>query len=144
MIRKISKSDLKRCSEILETAYSGEPYNENFLPNNSIAYISEKFNHCKANSFVIIDGEEVRGFVFWTISCWSNGLQAVLEEIVIAPECQGKGMGSQLIDYSLNYLKKLGVKSMMLWALKNPKVSGFHEKNGFDISDEHCVMFKNI
>ena len=144
MIREMRKADLERCAEILEGAYSSEPYNEKFLPESAYAYVAGKFKSCSDHSFVICDEAGVQGFIFWSVSYWSDGPQAVLEEIVVSPDTQGGGLGSKLMNHSFEYLKKLKVKSAMLWALRDPRVTGFHAKGGFEISGEHCVMFKNL
>jgi len=143
-IRKIVNEDLKQCAGILESAYEEKPYFEKFEEGNALKYIEEKFKSCAEDSFVICQDSEILGFVFWTISCWTDGPQAVLEEIVIDNNHQGKGLGKQLIEHSDQYLLEKGIKSIMLWAINSPKVMGFHERNGFEKSDEFCVMFKNI
>lgn len=143
-IRKILISDLELCAKILEDSYSKEPYFEVFEEGNALKYIKEKFDSCSNDSFVICDGSVVCGFIFWKISCWANGSQAILEEVVIEPKHQGKGFGGELIKYSNRHLKSKKIRSIMLWALDDPKVIGFHEKNGYVKAKKHCVMFKNI
>jgi GNAT superfamily N-acetyltransferase len=144
LIRKISVNDLEVCAQILKTAYEKEPYSEKFQDDNALGYIKEKYRSCSEDSFVICEESVVYGFIFWTISCWADGPQAILEEIVIAEGHQGEGLGKKLIKYSDQYLIKNGIKSIMLWAIDDPKVIGFHTRNGYVKSDEYCVMFKNI
>lgn len=142
-IRKLSNSDINLCSEILIEAYSQEPYNEKFDKVYALEYIKQKYEVCKNTSFVAEVEGRVIGFIFWQISSWGDGKQAVLEEIVVRFSHQGKGVGTELFKYSDNIIKKLGIKSSMLWAKKDSNIIRFHQKNGFAIAEDYVVMFKN-
>ena len=98
-IRKISKNDLEACSIILEEAYGKHPYNEIFKESTALEYIDEKYKNCGENSFVATDENDVViAFIFLNVSSWSEGLQAVLEEIVVNPSFQGTGIGKELMS----------------------------------------------
>ena len=57
---------------------------------------------------------------------------------------QGRGYGKKLTEYTNNYLKSLGVKSLMLWTRKDTVAFNFHLKNGFIEDKNMAVMFKNL
>ena len=144
-IRKIEKEDLQKCSKILERAYSRSPYNESFKENTSEFYILNKYDNCKDNSFVLLNEEqEIIAFVFLNISYWSDGKQAILEEIVVDPDFQNKGIGTTLLNYIFNYAKTLGVKSIMFWAKNNDRLLDFYKKHGCFEANDFVVMFKNF
>lgn len=144
MIKQIEEKDLTICTKFLQEAYNHPPYNESFTGNNAYKYILEKYNNCKNNSFKFLDDNlEVQGFIFLRISTWSNGPQAILEEIVVNPLKQNSGIGKELMKYSCNYLDSLGVKSIMLWAKNDERLLNFYKKQGFDVANDFLVMFKN-
>jgi len=144
-IRKIQQNDLLICSKLLESAYSLPPHNETFKDNAAELYINGKYIYCKDNSFVMVNEENnVIAFIFLNISSWSQGLQAVLEEIVVDSNYQNKGVGKELLDYVNNYLKSLGVKSIMLWAKRDERLLDFYKKQGYSLADDYVVMFKNL
>lgn len=145
VIRKIEKEDLLRCSQILERAYSQAPYNENFKENASELYILSKYDNCKENSFVLLnEKKQIIAFVFLSISYWSDGKQAILEEIVVDPDFQNKGTGTILLNYIFNYAKTLDVKSIMFWAKNNNRLLDFYKKHGCFEANDFVVMFKNF
>ena len=78
------------------------------------------------------------------ISSWSEGPQAILEEIVVKPSFQGTGIGKELISYAHNYLNSLGAKSIMLWAKNDERLLNFYKKQGYFLADDFVVMFKNF
>jgi GNAT superfamily N-acetyltransferase len=144
-IRKIQESDLLTCSVLLENVYSLPPYGEIFKENTAQAYILGKYNNCKDSSFVSIDdNENVIAFAFFNISSWSEGLQAVLEEVVVDPNLQNKGIGKELLNYGYKYLNSLGVKSIMIWVKSDKRLLNFYEKQGYFLADDFVVMFKNF
>jgi len=142
-IRKIKKADLDRCAEILIGSYAQKPYSEKLKRTNAKKYLEQKFNCCKDSSYVAIIENIIVGFIFWQISFWSDGKQSILEEIVIDKNCQGKGIGTELVKFSEKFFKKEGLKSSMLWAKNDKRVVGFHRKNGFRSADDYIVMFKD-
>ena len=143
-IRKIKKLDLPRCIEILEKAYGRPPYNEVFKDLNANLYIEGKYKYCKDNSFVAVNKDQVVAFVFIKISAWSEGLQAVLEEIVVDPDFQDNGIGKQLMEYVHGHLNSLGIKSVMLWAKNDERLINFYKSKGYFLADDFVVMFKNF
>lgn len=144
-IRKIKRTDLLACAKILEKAYSRPPYNENFKGANALEYIKGKYKNCKDNGFVAFDEKnKINAFIFLNLSTWSNGKQAVLEEIVVNPDSQGEGIGKELIQYAHNYLKSLGIKSVMLWAKNDKRLIKFYLKHGYFLADDFVVMFQHL
>lgn len=144
VIRKIQLTDLPKCAEILEKSYTKLPYNEKFTDGSALSYLKRKLDFCAEHSLVIEDDKNVIGFVIINLSYWTFGKQALIEEIVIDEDEQGKGYGKKLMEYTNDYLKNLGVKSLMLWGRKDAGAYHFHLKNGFIEDDNMAVMFKNF
>ncbi len=144
-IRKIQQNDLLACSKLLESAYGLPPYNEIFKEHAAEAYINNKYNNCKDNSFVAINEKDnVLAFVFFNISSWAEGPQAILEEIIVDPNHQNKGIGRELLDYAHQYLKSIDIKYIMLWAKNNERLLNFYKNQGYSPNSDFVVMFKNF
>ena len=90
------------------------------------------------------EDDVVIAFIFLNVSSWSEGLQAVLEEIAVNPSFQGIGIGKDLTSYAHNYLSSLGAKSVMLWAKNDERLLNFYKKHGYFLVDDFVVMFKNF
>jgi N-acetylglutamate synthase-like GNAT family acetyltransferase len=144
-IRKIQQADLSVCAKLLEDTYSLPPYNEIFKEHTPESYINSKYNTCKDNSFVVVDDKDsIIGFIFINTSAWSQGPQAIIEEVVVAPNYQNKGVGRELLEYAHNYLESLDVKSIMVWAKKDDCLLDFYKNQGYSLADDFVVMFKNL
>lgn len=144
-IRKIKESDLLACAKILKDAYGRSPYNEVFIGSTADEYVKSKYNNSKDSNFVAVDdNNNVLAFIILNISTWSEGLQAVLEEIVVSPNFQGSGIGKELVQHAHNYLNSLGAKSVMIWVKKDERLLSFYKNQGYFLADDFVVMFKNM
>jgi len=144
-IRKIQQNDLLACSKLLESAYGSSPYNEIFKEHTAEAYINNKYNNCKDNSFIVIDEKDnIIAFAFFNLSSWAEGPQAILEEVVVDPNHQNRGIGKELLDYAHQYLKSIGVKYIMLWTKNNKRLLKFYKNRGYSTTSDFVVMFKNF
>ncbi len=141
-IKKIQSGDLNKCAEILEKAYNKPPYNEKFASGSAFNYLKRKFDYCADYSFVIEEDGNVIGFILINLSYWTGGDGAIIEEIVIDENEQRQGHGRKLMEHANDYLKKSGVKFLMLWGRKDAGAYNFYLKNGFMEDENMAVMFK--
>ncbi len=143
-IRKIKKSDLPACARILAAAYCRPPYREALARGNALRYIKGKFLQGKSSSFVALDpAKTVIGFQFVTLSAWSKGPQAIMEELAVDPKWQGRGIGTKLLNHVHARLKARGVKSAMLWAKNDRLLPAWYKKLGY-VKADYVVMFKDF
>ena len=144
-IRKILDSDMVACAVILESGYNQTPYNEVFKEGTALRYIQGKFAYCKDSSFVAIDDRgAIVGFVLVALSTWSDGPQAVIEEIVVSPNYQYTGIGTLLLRQAHEYIISTGSTSAMLWVKNNEKLLHFYTKHGYTVADDYVVMFRDF
>lgn len=140
----MQKSDLNRCAELLEDAYTKEPYNEKFIPDSALKYIQDKFNVGKEYSFVFLLDNKIVGFIIARLSHWANGSQAIMEEIVFDEKVRGKGYAKKITEHLEKYFKEKGVRSGMLWVKRDSAAHKFHLKNNYQEANDLVVMFKEF
>ncbi|MFA5406512.1 MAG: GNAT family N-acetyltransferase [Candidatus Nanoarchaeia archaeon] len=144
LIRKLERKDFDKCAKLIETAYTDAPYNESFIKGSALNYLKSKFKQCKNNCFVLVINNEIIGFILSSLSYWSNGPQAVMEELVVDKKHQGKGNGKQLVAHLEEKLRREGIKSIMLWTKRTAPAHAFHQKNGYADANDLTVMFKSL
>ena len=140
----MKSGDLKECSNFLATAYTLSPYNQKRQDKIAFSYIKDKFSKGKNISYVLEDKGKILGFAVCSMSFGADGKQAMLEEIVVDPKYQNKGLGKKLSSYVLKELKKIKVKTVSLWVKKKSPAYKFHTKNGFTEDGGFVVMFKSL
>lgn len=144
IVRKMKERDIPVCAGILAKAYGQAPYFERFLPEVAIEYMRSRFGFCHSSSFVLESEGQIVGFLLASISVWTSGKQAIIEEIVMDPEFQGRGYGKNLMKKVEKSLKESGVVSLILWSRKDSPAHGFHLGNGFTDSKDWVIMDKNL
>jgi GNAT superfamily N-acetyltransferase len=81
--------------------------------------------------------------ILYTFSTALNEKVGILEDMIIAPDHQKKGLGSALIDYALDFAKSKGLKRItLLTDDTNIKAHRFYEKNHFSLSN--MMPFRKI
>jgi len=62
------------------------------------------------------DGARLRGMVsiLRTVSTAEGGPAGLLEDLVVRPECRGKGLGARLLDYAIEQARAEGLLRLIL------------------------------
>ncbi len=88
-------------------------------------------------SFVAINGKQVIG----TCLCGHDGRRGFIHHLAVAPEWRGKGIGSRLVDQSLEALGKQGIeKCHALVYRDNPYSKLFWEARGWQRRDNLFIF----
>ena len=81
--------------------------------------------------------------LLYTISTALGGKVAILEDMIVDPEYQHKGVGSKLIQYAIDYSKEIDCKRITLLSDKeNLLAHEFYKKSGFGHSS--MVVFRKV
>lgn len=142
-IRKMRTSDLRSCAKFFQVVYSKSPFNEKWQDDNAYKYLANKFKHSSGFSYVLVDDRKILGFIIASFGYWASGPQAIIEEIAVDYDYQHLGLGSQLMEYVQEQLKKSKVKSILLWTKKESLAYRFHQKHGFSPVDDLVIMHRN-
>ena len=124
-VRKMCESDLKDVSELAMLA------NPHVTKEEYYKHILGELRENPDLSFVAIGNGKVVGYVQADVQ---NG-KAELEDMAVAEEYQGKGIGKRLLDKELKALKRKGVKIVFAEVhYKCASAIPFYYKNKFRIS----------
>ena len=91
--------------------------------------MEKELNNPKLTSYYHIaayDEDNLVGF----IDCISNGVtDAYIQDLIVHPDFQGKGLGSELMNKMIEYLKKAGI--YMISVLYDEDLKDFYARFGF-------------
>ncbi len=88
--------------------------------------------------FLILKNEKIIGCL--PIKIYKDENKAYLGDFLIEKKYQQKGLGSNLLSKSFNYLKKFKVKKIFLVTFKKQKRAiNFYKKHGFIIQTEFYI-----
>jgi ribosomal-protein-alanine N-acetyltransferase len=124
-IRKMRESDLTIVSELAMLA------NPHAIKEKYSKHILDELKENPDLSFVAVDGEKVVGYIQADI----HDGEAVLEDIAVAKEYQGKGVGKCLLDKELKAFKRKSVKIVLAEVhYKCASAIPFYYKHNFRIT----------
>lgn len=141
-ILKFEEKHIKKCSNIYPNIFNSEPWNENWSVETAYNRLKDIYDSPKFKGLVYIDNGKILGAILGNIECWDKGFKYFLKEFFIDNNCQGRGIGSSMIDFMENELKKINVNSIELYTLRGRQTEGFYKKNGYEKSCDTIIMNK--
>ena len=88
------------------------------------------FSNPKLNSFCHIAAYDDDGKLVGYIDCVSNGVtDAYIQDLMVHPDMQGKGIGTELMNRMIAYLKEQRI--FMISVVYEEALRGFYKKFGF-------------
>ena len=145
-IRKAKSGDLNDMTELLRILFSIEKdfsFNKEAHEKGLIMLIEEP----AGRSVILVAevDENVVGMVTaqTVISTATGGYSAWLEDLVVLPEYQGKGIGRSLLDHLLKWCREKGCLRIQLLADRdNGKALEFYKREGW--SGSNMIPFKQM
>ena len=137
-IEPATVEDLPSLAELLMDLFSQE---SDFRPNynnqmRGLRLLLEQPS--RGRIFVLRSANQIIGMInlLFTISTAEGGFVIVLEDLIIARNFRGQGMGSKLLGHALDYVRQKGFLRITLLTDRISAVSfTFFEKHGFQRSD---------
>jgi GNAT superfamily N-acetyltransferase len=145
VINIATNSDISDLCDLLFLLFSKE---DEFVPNKSVQEQGLKIiieNPSIGHVLVAKENDKTIGMItiLYTVSTALGGMVGLLEDMIVHPEYIGRGVGSQLMDYSLEFAKKQNLKRLTLLTDKsNTNAHIFYKKHNFIKSS--MVPFRKI
>ncbi|HEY7746249.1 MAG TPA: GNAT family N-acetyltransferase [Desulfuromonadales bacterium] len=96
------------------------------VPKNELALYR---GHLAGSAFVLRRGEEVLGFV----TAVAHRRSGWIGNLLVPPDCRGRGYGALLFDHAVDMLERQGVES--IWLTASELGRPLYEKKGFAVID---------
>jgi ribosomal protein S18 acetylase RimI-like enzyme len=137
VIRLMRPEDIAACTDVYVAAYQAPPYNGCFDERTARAIATDLLRHFPEACFVAEADGEVVGFIL--CSSIAN-MKATVEELAVAPESQGQGIGDALLGHALNWLRRQGFRAVELVAHRKAFAYEFYRRRGFRDSESFRLM----
>ena len=110
-IQLCSLENIERYGEIYAAAFSGEPWNDPWKPEDAAIHIRELMESKTAYGLeYVIDGE-VAGFILGTSMLFHYGRTFEINDLAVDPIYQGRGIAKELMERMLSDIKEKGISS---------------------------------
>lgn len=139
MLRKMLSTDLTDCAEILCQVYNNELWQCRWELHTAKAYLMDYFEGKKFVGFVLEEEGKLRGALFAREKIWWNNSEIFLDEMFVRPDCQGRGLGTALLNQLQAHIAEKGLAGCTLTTNRYAPAPVFYKKNGF--SEYEHVLF---
>ncbi|MEN0056132.1 MAG: GNAT family N-acetyltransferase [Mucilaginibacter sp.] len=129
---------LEQCAEIYPAAYNAEPWNDNWTTETAKALLT--CYYCTPNfmGWVARRNGVIIGCAIGNMEPYYNGNIFILKELFVKVSAQGSGVGRSLIIVIKEEMKKIDIKTVMLFTRR--PLFDFYIKSGFQEMEEAGTM----
>lgn len=140
-IRLLAEQDIAACVPLYQAAYETPPYGHGWDSETSARIIADIRRLFPQECFVAEKEGVVLGFIL--CSCLA-GLRAMVEEFVVDPRWQKRGVGRALLTHIITLFRARGVPYLELIANTEAPAYRFYRREGFSETDNYRLMSKPL
>ena len=135
---------INRYGEICAAAFSGEPWNDPWKPEDAAIHIKELLETKTSYGLeYVIDGQIV-GFILGTSMLFHYGRTFDINDLAVDPAYQKRGIAKQLMDQLLSDIKEQGMVGVHLITAGEAFLPEFYERFGLKKEQRVILMGKEL
>ena len=139
-IRPITMEHIKRYGDIYARAFSGEPWNDPWKPEDAVIHVRELLESKQAYGLeYVLDGKVV-GFILGTSMLFHYGRTFEINDLAVDPDYQRRGIAKELLEKCLADIKEQGMVGVHLITAAEGVLPVFYTKYGFKKETEVILM----
>lgn len=136
--------NIARYGEIYAAAFSGDPWNDPWGPEDAMIHIKELLESKNAYGLECVVDGEIAGFILGTSMLFHYGRTFEINDLAVSPEYQKKGIAKQLMDKLLGDIKEQGMVGVHLITAGNTFLTDFYGQYGFREEKRVILMGKDL
>ena len=139
-IRPITMEHIQRYGDIYAKAFSGEPWNNPWKPEDAVIHVRELLESKQSYGLeYVLDGKVV-GFILGTSMLFHYGRTFEINDLAVDPDYQRRGIATELLEKCLADMKAQGMVGVHLITAGEGVLSAFYAKYGFKKETEVILM----
>lgn len=143
-IHSLKEIHLKSCAELYIKVFNAEPWNDEWALESAYNRLNDILISPNFIGVFYEEDNQIKGAIFGNCEHWFEGMQYNLKEMFVSTELQESGIGSKLLKYLEERLRKLGVVKILLCTSKENRAGYFYQKSGFSELESITMMAKEI
>ena len=131
---------IQRYGDIYAKAFSGEPWNDPWKPEDAVIHVRELLESKQAYGLEYVLDSKVVGFILGTSMLFHYGRTFEINDLAVDPEYQRRGIAKELLEKCLADIKAQGMVGVHLITAGEGVLPEFYAKNGFKKETEVILM----
>ena len=139
-IRSCSMDHVSRYGEIYAKAFSGEPWNDPWKPEDAVIHVKEILEMKQSYGLEYVENNIVVGFLLGSSMLFHYGRTFEINDLAVDPAYQGKGIAKVLLEQCIADMKTQGIVGIHLITANEGFLPDFYERHGFGREKEVILM----
>ena len=139
-IRPITMEHIQRYGDIYAKAFSGEPWNDPWKPEDAVIHVRELLESKQAYGLEYVLDSKVVGFILGTSMLFHYGRTFDINDLAVDPEYQRRGIAKELLEKCLADIKAQGMVGVHLITAGEGVLPEFYAKYSFKKETEVILM----
>jgi ribosomal protein S18 acetylase RimI-like enzyme len=139
-IRSCSMDHVSRYGEIYAKAFSGEPWNDPWKPEDAVIHVKEILEMKQSYGLEYIEDNMVVGFLLGSSMLFHYGRTFEINDLAVDPAYQGKGIAKMLLEQCIADMKAQDIVGIHLITANESFLPDFYERHGFGREKEVILM----
>ena len=139
-IRSCSMDHVSRYGEIYAQAFSGEPWNDPWKPEDAVIHVKEILEMKQSYGLEYVEDNKVVGFLLGSSMLFHYGRTFEINDLAVDPTYQGKGIAKVLLEQCIADMKTQGIVGIHLITANEGFLPDFYERHGFGREKEVILM----
>ncbi|HEM5110371.1 TPA: GNAT family N-acetyltransferase [Streptococcus suis] len=144
-LKELCFSDMEMVKELFLSVFSQEPWNDDWSDEEQLdCYIGDLLAHPRTLCFGLFDQEKLIGLSLGYIRYWYEGTEYRIEELCIARNYQGRGIGQDFLKRIEEQLIVRNIVHILLQTERTLPAFFFYKKCGFHALEADVIMVKKV
>ena len=131
---------VSRYGEIYAKAFSGEPWNDPWKPEDAVIHVKEILEMKQSYGLEYVEDNKVVGFLLGSSMLFHYGRTFEINDLAVDPTYQGKGIAKVLLEQCIADMKTQGIVGIHLITANEGFLPDFYERHGFGREKEVILM----
>ncbi|HFI0144746.1 TPA: GNAT family N-acetyltransferase [Streptococcus suis] len=145
VLKELYSSDIEMVKQLFLSVFSQEPWNDDWSDEEQLdRYLGDLLSHPRALCFGLVEQGKLISLSLGQIRYWYEGTEYRIEELCIARDYQGRGIGQDFLKRIEEQLVERKIVHILLQTERNLPAFSFYEKYGFRALEEDVTMVKKV
>lgn len=143
-IKPITAEHAARYGEIYAAAFSGEPWNDPWKPEDAEIHVRELLDSKQSYGLEYVVDGEVAGFILGTSMLFHYGRMFEINDLAVDPAFQKNGIAKALLEKCISDMKERGIAGLNLITEAKGFLPEFYERYGFSREERVILMGREL
>lgn len=144
-LRRLDASDREQVTALFLDVFTHEPWNDDWSDAAQLnAYIGDLTGQGYSLSMGYFEGSRLVAVSLGYIKHWYRGTEYIVDELFVARDMQGRGIGTAFLEALKAWLLRNGIVQVFLQTERTVPAYAFYLKNGFTELKDHVSFAKDL